>query len=216
MLEPLDLMARLAALVPPPRMHLTRFHGVFAPHSKLRAAVTPAHRGVGAPKPPIRPGDAEQPAAPRHVAMNWARRLKRVFGVEIEACARCGGRLKIIARIEEPQVIAKMLSHMQKVAPDGRHQEATAAGQGHHEIGGGRPGEGREAADERMFALGAWIAWGPGAAVTVRRPPDDGAAWGSIYLAPGAPGPLPCSVARTTSAAALPNSVASLLTITSW
>ena len=37
-LEPLDLMARLAALVPPPRMHLTRFHGVFAPHSKLRAA----------------------------------------------------------------------------------------------------------------------------------------------------------------------------------
>jgi hypothetical protein len=47
-LEPLDLMARLAALVPPPRMHLTRFHGVFAPHSRLRAAVTPAHRGVGA------------------------------------------------------------------------------------------------------------------------------------------------------------------------
>jgi hypothetical protein len=31
-LDPLDLMARLAALVPPPRMHLTRFHGVFAPH----------------------------------------------------------------------------------------------------------------------------------------------------------------------------------------
>jgi len=49
-LEPLDLMARLAALVPPPRMHLTRFHGVFAPHSKLRAAVTPAHRGIGAPQ----------------------------------------------------------------------------------------------------------------------------------------------------------------------
>ncbi len=46
-LEPLDLIARLAAPVPPPRMHLTRFHGVFAPHSKLRAAVTPAHRGVG-------------------------------------------------------------------------------------------------------------------------------------------------------------------------
>jgi hypothetical protein len=47
-IEPLDFMARLAALVPPPRMHLTRYHGVFAPHSKLRAAVTPAHRGIGA------------------------------------------------------------------------------------------------------------------------------------------------------------------------
>ena len=38
------------ALVPPPRMYLTRFHGVFAPHSRLRAAVTPALRGVGAPQ----------------------------------------------------------------------------------------------------------------------------------------------------------------------
>ncbi len=35
-IEPLDFMARLAALVPPPRMHLTRYHGVLAPHSKLR------------------------------------------------------------------------------------------------------------------------------------------------------------------------------------
>ena len=49
-IEPLDLMARLAAVVPPPRMHLTRYHDVFAPHSKLRAAVTPAHRGMGAPQ----------------------------------------------------------------------------------------------------------------------------------------------------------------------
>jgi len=59
-LEPLELMARLAALVPPPRMHLTRFHGVFPPHSKLRAAVMPAHRGVGAPKAPAPPGELEQ------------------------------------------------------------------------------------------------------------------------------------------------------------
>ncbi len=34
-LEPLDLMARLAAMVPPPRMHLTRCHGVFAPSRKI-------------------------------------------------------------------------------------------------------------------------------------------------------------------------------------
>ena len=33
--EPQDLMARLAALVPPPRMHLTRYHGVFAPHRRI-------------------------------------------------------------------------------------------------------------------------------------------------------------------------------------
>jgi len=40
--EPPDLKARLAALVPPPRMHLTRFHGVFALYSNLRAVVAPA------------------------------------------------------------------------------------------------------------------------------------------------------------------------------
>ena len=108
MLEPLDLMARLAALVPPPRMHLTRYHGVFAPHSKLRAAITPAGRGAGAKgaKP-----DAEAPAVPKHVAMSWAQRLKRVFAIEIDTCARCQGRLRVIASIEEPAVIARILAH---------------------------------------------------------------------------------------------------------
>jgi hypothetical protein len=43
--------------------------------------------------------------------MNLARRLKRVFGIEIEQCARCGGRLKVIASIEEPELIERILSH---------------------------------------------------------------------------------------------------------
>jgi hypothetical protein len=46
--EPLDFMARLAALVPRPRANLTRFHGVFAPNSKHRALVTPSKRGKSA------------------------------------------------------------------------------------------------------------------------------------------------------------------------
>ncbi len=80
---------------------------MFAPHSKLRAVVPPAHRGVGAAKQQT--ADAATTATPRHVAMNWARRLKRVFGVEIEDCARCGGKLAILASIEEPEVIARIL-----------------------------------------------------------------------------------------------------------
>jgi hypothetical protein len=43
--------------------------------------------------------------------MNWARRLKRVFGIEIEQCVRCGGRLKVIASIEEPALIERVLAH---------------------------------------------------------------------------------------------------------
>ena len=45
--EPEDFIAKLAALVPRPRVNLTRFHGVFAPNSKHRALVTPAKRGKG-------------------------------------------------------------------------------------------------------------------------------------------------------------------------
>jgi hypothetical protein len=45
--EPLDFIARLVALVPKPRVNLTRFHGVFAPNSAHRARVTPAKRGKG-------------------------------------------------------------------------------------------------------------------------------------------------------------------------
>ncbi len=36
-----------------------------------------------------------------------ARRLKRVFGIEIEHCTGCDGKLRIIASIEEPELGAR-------------------------------------------------------------------------------------------------------------
>ena len=39
-LSPFEFLDRLAALVPPPRKHRHRYHGVFAPNHKLRSAVT--------------------------------------------------------------------------------------------------------------------------------------------------------------------------------
>lgn len=45
--QPLDFIARLAALVPRPRVNLIRYYGVFAPNSRFRARVTPAGRGKG-------------------------------------------------------------------------------------------------------------------------------------------------------------------------
>jgi len=50
--------------------------------------------------------------------MSWARRLQRVFGIEIETCARCGGRLRITSSIEQPEVIARILSQLQRTAPE--------------------------------------------------------------------------------------------------
>ena len=42
--EPPDIIARIAALVPRPRVNLTRYHGVFAPNSRWRSRITPGGR----------------------------------------------------------------------------------------------------------------------------------------------------------------------------
>ena len=46
--------------------------------------------------------------------MTWMRRLKRVFGIDIETCERCGGQVKVMASIEAPAVIAHILKHLQQ------------------------------------------------------------------------------------------------------
>lgn len=113
--EPLDFLARLAALVPKPRVNLTRFHGVFAPNSKHRIKITPAKRGKGRKRRSDEEGQSSS-SAERRAAMTWAQRLKRVFNIDIETCPKCGGAVKIIACIEDPVVIDKILTHLDKKA----------------------------------------------------------------------------------------------------
>jgi hypothetical protein len=109
--EPLDFISKLAALVPKPRVNLTRFHGVFAPNSKHRARVTPGKRGKGRK---FNATDDSQDKSPEEckASMTWAQRLKRVFDMDVEICDQCGGGIKVIACIEDPMVIKKILDHM--------------------------------------------------------------------------------------------------------
>jgi hypothetical protein len=58
------------------------------------------------------PTGQEKTREQKHQSMTWAQRLKRVFGIEIETCEQCGGAVKVIAGIEEPLVIQKILSHL--------------------------------------------------------------------------------------------------------
>ena len=56
----------------------------------------------------------ERPEPESHRAMTWARRLQRVFAIDVETCERCGGKLRIIASIEDPAVIEKILGHVER------------------------------------------------------------------------------------------------------
>ena len=109
-LTPMELMERLVALVPRPRVHLTRYHGVLGPHYK--------HRKQIVPKPIVLKLVTEDQVAvdPKQQEMKnknipWARLLARVFNIDVETCSKCGGKMKIIAAIEDPKVIRKILDH---------------------------------------------------------------------------------------------------------
>jgi hypothetical protein len=107
-LSPLELLEKLAALVPLPRMHLVRYGGCLAPHSQLRRLITPTprQRGVEAPE-----------AGSTSPRWGWARLLKRVFAFDLEHCPACGrGTLRIIATITQADVIRKILRHLKLAA----------------------------------------------------------------------------------------------------
>ncbi|MCP4413730.1 MAG: hypothetical protein GY808_14310 [Gammaproteobacteria bacterium] len=80
--------------------------------TKWREQVTPSKRGKSKKLPEEEYSDKS--SAERHAAKTWAQRLKRVFNIDIETCHEYGSAVKIIACIEEPVVIQKILSYLQR------------------------------------------------------------------------------------------------------
>jgi len=116
--DAVDFVAKLAALVPPPRAHLTRFHGIFAPNASLRAQLTPSGRGkrpaTDAVPAEVNGHDKQRSPEAKRRAMSWAQRLKRVFNIDVSTCVHCGGAVRIVASIEEPNAIRAILGHFEK------------------------------------------------------------------------------------------------------
>jgi hypothetical protein len=183
-MTPTEFLARLAALIPPPKYPLVRYHGVLAPHAKWRRAIVPrppheadacghdhrrADRGRAAAtastSEAIAARDAEPVVAPttanvaplvaraadpagqlslfapppiavprppnilsdghvrrllggqllaRAPRVPWATLMRRTFDLDVLACPRCSGRMRIVADIEDPAVAAKILAHLGK------------------------------------------------------------------------------------------------------
>ncbi|MBZ5641079.1 MAG: transposase, partial [Acidobacteriia bacterium] len=121
LLDPLELMERLAVLVPPPRFHLVRYHGILAPRAAWRDRVVPAvprpHENpdssgtprTGAAAPDQQAAGRETAPAQRGRRLPWAKLLQRVFGAEALTCPRCGRPMRILAAIQSPAAIRAIL-----------------------------------------------------------------------------------------------------------
>ena len=90
--------------MPRPRIHLIRFHGLFAPHAKNRKLIVPAPGEV-------LPGDSDKLKISKY-RISWAKLLKRVFDIDTETCQKCAGKMKIVAAVVSPYLIKKILQHL--------------------------------------------------------------------------------------------------------
>jgi hypothetical protein len=121
----LELLEKLTALVPLPRVHLVRYSGCLAPHSHLPGAIIPTPRQQGVDEPEA------STASPR---WSWARLLKRVFALDMAGCPCCqqGGSLRILAALTHGEVSRQILRHLKlaadppPIAPARVRQEAFA------------------------------------------------------------------------------------------
>jgi hypothetical protein len=105
-LAPLALIARLAALVPPPKRHLTRYFGVLSSHAASRSEVVP----TPAEPTPATPTEQDKPKNTlRYIC--WSELLRRTFGFEI-VCSKCQAPLRLIALIKSEDVAKKILTAM--------------------------------------------------------------------------------------------------------
>ena len=126
--EPEELIEKLVALIPAPRGHLVRYHGVLAARSRWRAEVVRDRRVEAGPDAEVRrtpvpsEGDAEgdagawEPAEEirelRERRLTWSELMLRVFAEDVLKCTRCGGRRKLIAVITQADVIVAFLASL--------------------------------------------------------------------------------------------------------
>ena len=87
---PHEFIEKLIAIVPQPRIHGVRFHGILAPSAEDRKKVVPAI--------PTEPEQSElfecHKKKPKIQKTSWAELLKKTFQIDLSQCLVCGGEVK--------------------------------------------------------------------------------------------------------------------------
>jgi hypothetical protein len=127
--DPLDLIARLCAMVPPPGFHMVRYHGLLSSHARLRSEVVP-DPPPDAPAPPPRQLDLYQDNGDiRLVRRPWAWLLRHVFLEDVSRCPECDGPMRWLEVATEPEDIARLLAHHDLAPPPAPRPRAPPPGQ---------------------------------------------------------------------------------------
>lgn len=104
-LDPLSLLSRLCAAVPPPRFHTVRYAGALGSASKLRSRLAPKRASPASA--PCATDIADMPR--RSPYRPWAELLRRTCGFDVLACRRCEGRMRLLAMVTDPKGGARYL-----------------------------------------------------------------------------------------------------------
>ena len=109
---PIDFLSRLAALVPPPRVHMIKYAGIFAPNHPIRNKVI-LNRGVKKGKPPKCEDDEVQEGGRKKVRnSSWARLLRRIFQIDVGSCTKCGSEMEIMGAVFDWNQVRRYLDHV--------------------------------------------------------------------------------------------------------
>ena len=95
----LDWLARMSDHIPDPGRHRTDFYAYYA--HRVRGDRAAAEAG--------QPEVEEKPAQKRRCSASWARLISKVFHVDPLTCAKCGGKLEIIAYLHDQVSISRIL-----------------------------------------------------------------------------------------------------------
>jgi hypothetical protein len=102
--SPKELIEKLVAIIPQPRIHQVRFHGILAPSATDRSMVVPSKTEEA-----IQGELFEEKPKKRKVRLSWAELLRRTFQVDMNECSLCGGAMKFVKVVIKRDEIAFIL-----------------------------------------------------------------------------------------------------------